>query len=219
MVSIFSGLLNRTKKSLPTVSSEKESLSITERFFTYDDVPLLMYIDIAKTHNYNKLIKVGSPSKLECIEVWEQIVTRSCKATGSFDYMHYIETLRTYGLLIARYNIIKACLFKLTIVIGDPESMEYVTGEGYDINVSSTKAYMESIALAFTRSNALTTRILSKRKELDGYMTSESKDETTIEESMAYMSSNLGFNIETNITLARFNEYKKIIRKRQWKQK
>ena len=127
--------------------------------------------------------------------------------------------LKIYGKLIAKYELVKLNLMMLLLVV-DSEAIQFLNKEGFKINESGRLAYTESIVLGFNRSNIFLTKIQTKLNDInDRVKEKEKKSTVTIEASMASISAAIGFNIPMDVTLARFNEYRKIAKAKSEKGK
>jgi hypothetical protein len=167
-----------------------------------------------------QIAKSGDTSLLNAganaMEVWEEIVRKNCIANGVHEYTNYISALRSHALLVNDYISIKAHLIKLSYVV-DEQSIEYLKAKGYVVDKSSTEAYTTSLVSALKKRENLMTRINMKKKELERIaLQHKSGDgDRGIEEILATVSFQIGFSLSDDITLARFNEYVKIIKVQQ----
>lgn len=174
-----------------------------------------MYCDIARSGDYNLVaIKPGQKPE-DCYLAWEEIVKRNSDVNGSFEYNTTFNLVQSYALLVNDYNMVKACLLKLYFKV-DNETIEYLKTKGYHINTSGRVAYKESLENAMRNSDNLITKYTRKQKELFTMHEKETEVKPVgFEELLAGLSAELKFPIDESITLARFNEYKKIIKNRQ----
>ena len=166
---------------------------------------------IAKTGDVN-LIRGGA-------EVWEEIVRLNCIANEVHEYQNYINALRSHALLVNQYINDKAHIMKLvyTDSIVSVGSVEYLRNKGYTIDTTSNEKYAESLTAALKKRENLMTRINMKRKELERITLQKKSGEAerSLEQLLAMVSVQVGFQLEADITLARFNEYARIIKVRQ----
>jgi len=196
--------------------SKKTSRSITkERFYTYDNIKLRLYLQIAASGDYSQLITSGRADQTECYQAWEEIVKRNNEANNSYQFSAYFDSAQGYAKLIADYNTIKACLFCLLFEI-DNDLISFLKEKGYHIDVESNSRtkYEESIHAAMRRSDNLITKIRMKQNELAMMADKGSGQNAGFEEIIANLSFMLGFTVNDDITLARYNEYRKIIKKK-----
>lgn len=196
----------------------RKSKTITGTCFKYDDIPLKTYLDVVESGDFNLIVTGGQVDREGLVKAWEKIVEDNSKATGIVSYGTYKTLLISYAKLIADYNIVKAQLVKLMYVVDDPSITE-LGKKGYKIDTSSTLRYTESITAALHRSDNIITRIQVKQKDLERFIkSSESGRKVTYEELMANLNSSIGF-AEGGVTLARYNEYQRILKRKSQKPK
>jgi hypothetical protein len=167
----------------------------------------------------NVLLVAKNKARTEkCMEAWEEIVKRNAEENGSYEYQNYLDNLKQYYRLIAEHTLIKASLLKLTYKV-DPELAKYLTSRGYVIRLgkrkaSDSEAYANSIHAAIKKSDNLVTKIEMKRKEMTN--TTNMKGQVkNFESVMGNLISLLGFEVRGDeLTLARYNEYKKFIKQK-----
>jgi len=163
-------------------------------------------IQIAKTGNINLLNAKNNE------EAWEEIVRKNCAANEVQDYKNLTDALRSQALLVNQYINDKAHIMKLAVKV-DKGSIEYLRNKGYKIDTSSTEDYAESLNDALKKRENLRTRINMKRKEIERInLQNKHGEEKGLEQILASMSYHIGFQIGDEISLARFNEYSKIIK-------
>lgn len=178
-------------------------------------------MDIAESGNPLMILKSEkwwyrvSPER--CSEAWEEIVRRNAEENGSYDYQNYLNNLKEYYRLISEHTLVKAALLKLSYKV-DPILAKYLTSRGYVIRLGKqravdSEAYANSIFAAVKKSDNLVTKIRMKRKEMTN-TTNLKGNSKTFEAMMASLISLLGFEVNSNITLARYNEYKKFIKQK-----
>lgn len=117
--------------------------------------------------------------------------------------------------MMEEFISIRSKIIKLHFKI-DTEIIKSLKRKGYNINTSSRSLYEESLDNALSRSEGIITRISLKLREMEkDSKKSETEDrDFGFEEIIAQLNVGLGFNVDDSLTLARFNEYKKIISKR-----
>jgi hypothetical protein len=204
--------LKNTGKKL----SQKYKIS-SVTFYHHENIPLKLYLEIASSNDYQRLVISGKATDQECLQAWEKIVQKNYEVNGGFDYLNYKDTLRAYGRLVAEYNLIRCYLIKLVFMV-DNDYIAFLDERGYKIKTTNSIEYAESINACLIRSENLITRITMKANELKEYIKESSGDVTTFEGIMAGLSMSLGFQIKDDITLLRFNEYKKLINKKTFKE-
>lgn len=152
----------------------------------------------------------GNASDQECLAQWEKIIQKNYEVNGGFDYINYKDTLQSYGRLVAEYNLIRCYLIKLIYMV-DNDYIAFLSERGYKINTGNNQAYIDSINACLIRSENLTTRITMKANELKALMPKEDGKITSFDGIIAGLSLCLGYEVSDNISLLRFNEYKKLI--------
>jgi glutaredoxin 2 len=183
--------------------------------YTYDNIPLQLFIHIAKTGEVELL------NAVEPLEAWEEIISRNCAVNEIHDYKVYLEAMRSQAVISNEYMCIKAHLIKLSLPVFagskiDMNSVEYLEKKGYKINLDSKEAYIESLRAALKKKENLLTRINMKTKEIERMLIQNQgakNGEKSIEELLASLSFHIGFSIPGDVTLARFNEYTRMLRR------
>jgi len=188
------------------------SKNISVNLYSYDNILLLTYLEIANTQNLQLLIISGVPTQETLMKQWESILTKNAEYTNNLSFASYLNNLKSYGKLIADYEMIKLSLMKLVMVV-DNDEIAYLKSKGYAISTATASGYAASIDAALKRSNSILTRIKMKQNEMFSKV-QEAKAPTPIEESLANISAVLGFDIGTDITLAKFNAYNKIAKRK-----
>jgi hypothetical protein len=172
-------------------------------------------MDIAASGNVALICKEGAADIEECLKLWEDILKRSCEVMGSYEYYNYIDLQECYNQLLNDYNTIKAILIKLCFIVDDGD-IQYLRNKGYVINLSSATAYSDSIQAAGKKSDNIRTKILSKENELQLLGKEKGgKRQSAVEfgELVAELRA-MNFAVDHNITLAEYNGYNKIIKRR-----
>ena len=181
--------------------------------YSYDNIPLRNYMAIATTGDVSLLVVSGNLQREFLLLRWEEIVRINSQAAGDFTYDSYFQLLKAYAQLIANYTIAKLSLWKLAFVV-DMDYVQDLRKRGFKINVDSTALYAESITANLHKVDNLITRANMKRGELERFAKEEGGRRVSFEEVIANISVALGFEVHNDITLARFNEYRSIIRKK-----
>ena len=161
--------------------------------------------------DYYKLIVIGTATEEQCKVEWEKIISANCEQSNSYDYFNYQDLVGTYCSLLEEHVLVKATLLRLHLEVDD-ESIQDLRSKGYNIKDSSHEDYRDSLMVAMHRSEHLISRIKMKSNELQALI----GQVVTFEEIMAHLTVALpGVFITDDLTLARFNEYKKIIDSRK----
>jgi hypothetical protein len=169
-------------------------------------------MEIAEKGDYIRLHKSGLLNVERLSEAWESIVKENGKHTGSNKFNNYLVNAKVYGSLVADYLMVRSALTYLSFKIDD-EMIELLAKKGYRIDKSSSVKYAESINSALRRSENIGTQAIIKQNEIKK-LQSDKKEGTGFEQVMAMLSLQLGFPVPDDITLARFNEYQKLIKQK-----
>ncbi len=189
--------------------------SISVQLQTYDTITLRDFIAISSLGDYQRLVVNGQPSSEEVTNAWIAIVRQNAEANGDRSYDSYFQLLKSYTLLVAQYTIVKAELMQLSVVI-DYDLVLDLRKRGYKISLNSTAELAKSIEAALKKVSNLVTKATMKQKEMEAMMANQPKSgKVGFEQLMANISTGLGFVVQDDITLARYNEYKRILKDKQ----
>jgi hypothetical protein len=186
--------------------------------YGYDDILLRLYIDIAKTGDFTKLVKVGKVSNEKCLEQWEKIVKKQEEETGASEYTAFITLSKGYLLHLNNHTTIRATLILvgLTRFFIDWDYIVDLNKKGYIIDTTSPETILKSVTEGLHVCEGLITKAESKRKEIEKLIKhKQATNEGTFDQALAHLNFSLKFNVDENITLARYNEYQKILKARQ----
>lgn len=186
-------------------SKEKQSPT-TGKCWRYEDISLRLFLEIAKDGDVSKLLIEG---EADLDEAWEEIIRKNQQSAGSNRYDNYFEKAQTYALIVHEYILVRSALVYLSEKV-DGTVAEMLIEKGYKID---PKDYLPSIERAFHKAENLVTRAMSKQKEME-LLKEDKKGDSSFEEVMANLVVGLGFQVSDDITLARYNEYLKIIKKK-----
>lgn len=180
-------------------------------------------MEICTTGNYLLVGKTKLAVRERCLEVWEEIVQRNAEVSGNYTYMNHFRALKEYYRLINEHALVKAVLQKYSfsknifkrgvgpVTQRDKELVAMLAKKGYPLNFKDDEKFADSLLAAMRKSQNLLTKITMKRNELNGFLEAKGQQQS-FEEVMADLISALQFNVDDNITLARYNEYKKFIK-------
>lgn len=169
-------------------------------------------MQIAETQEYKQLVVGGNPPQEILVNTWEEIIKKNSTSSNNNQFYHYIRTLKAYEKVVAEYTLIRAAIIILAFKV-DQQIISDLTARGYKFLYSNTEEYDAALSELVRRSSELTTRIRMLQSEVANFK-GESENAITFEELMATLCVQLGFTVPDDITLARYNEYKKIIKKR-----
>lgn len=191
--------------------TKKQSVEL----YSYDNITLKLYTQIASGSSVKNLIIKGNPDSNQLAVAWEQIVKQNSQNNGTYQYNSYFQLLQTYELLVNEYNTIKAMLTKLSLKI-DHDLIKELRRKGYNINATvNSEVYATSLLNAGRKVENLVTKIKSKQTELNQMEAQDDrKSSLGFEELLANLSVGLGFNVDDSVTLARFNEFQKLLKKK-----
>jgi hypothetical protein len=97
-------------------------------------------------------------------------------------------------------------------------SLEYLRNKGYVIDTTTKESYIASLKGALRKRENLMTRINMKKKEIERIALQQKGgkgEDRSVEQLLAALSFQIGFPIAEDVTLARFNEYSRIVRIQQ----
>jgi hypothetical protein len=159
------------------------------------------------------MIRYGIASFDNCTERYEEIIKENSKRNNSFDYQHYFGLQRKLYTHINDYYTIKAALLKLTIDV-DREIIDFLKTKGFKISLKSQEEYEKTVHASFRRIEGHRTRANIIKSDIDKLQ--KGKEASPLyEEILAILSYQLGYTVDKNITLAQYNEYRKIIKHKQ----
>lgn len=202
-----------SSKQTSALSTEKFTPRI--KFYDYSNIPLKLFIEVAESADYMRLVMEGECSIDECFEQWEKLIQENSRINGNAEYRSYYDNLKHYNKLLADFNVIKATITILYFEI-DNEMIEYLNAKGYKISTKSSVDYANSLNAAMNKSNNLITKIEMRYKAIvrASEQSKGSNRQITFEVLMANLTIALGFTVDDSLTLARYNEYNKIIKKK-----
>jgi hypothetical protein len=174
---------------------------------------LRVYYEVANTGNYSLLQSAGEYDEEQCLIVWEEIVKRNCNENNSAAYSRYVKELVAYRNLRRDYLVVKGMLFKLLFDY-DKEYVNYLNTKGYRISKENDDKYAKSVMNAQQRSENLVSKIATAAKVLQNYGR-EAAVKKTFETVMANLTYHLKFTVPDDITLARYNEYNKMLKAKE----
>jgi hypothetical protein len=185
-------------------SASQDVKSQSSKPYSYETIPLKLYLHIANTKD---LTPIGNN-----VELWEQIVKKNSEANNDTTYENYVLTFRQYNRLYKEYLIIKAAIVVLLVNV-DKDLIAYLSTMGHRIDTSTNEKYDQSLVLLGKKADNLTSKIKTKVNEI--VLMDEGKKEQSFEGVMAMLCASMGFHVPDDITLARYNEYKKILRSKK----
>lgn len=187
----------------------------TAQCYQYSNIPLKVYLEIAENLDLSLLILSGEPSEEQLQTTWKDIIVSSTRANGNMEYDYQLNMVISYRNLLKEYNTIRAVLTKLMFVIDD-ELISILTKKRYKIDTSYSSKYWESLTASWKRCDNMSTRlgIMMSQIKAEFKEKNNSSQHETMEEVLGSISYGIGFNVEDNVTLARFNKYKHLLKKK-----
>jgi hypothetical protein len=215
------------RKWLRVKSSATKSLSITPVYFRYNTITLKLFLEVAQTSEYKKILISGEATVEDCARQWETILEQHNYHCGNADHDNFKIHLQAYRALMQKFVTVRTSLLYILFDIDQP-TIDWLNKEGYKIDVDhGYKKYCESWERAFNKSNNLNSKqkqklnqintfkeaVISARKEYN-----DGQEANGFEERVAAISFYLGFHVEDDVTLARYNNYVKLVNKQQQQQ-
>lgn len=141
---------------------------------------------------------------------WEEILKRNGEANNDYSYKQFFTKSAEYAKLLSDYQLIKAILIKLHFVIDDAH-ISFLGSKGYKIDTSTGSKYANSLSSALRKCENLLTKIIMRQNEISNQLNEKEQKPVTLEQLLAHVSAGLGYEVKDDITLSRYNEYKKIL--------
>jgi len=163
-------------------------------------------------NSLEQLLVRGEFKREKAVKVWEKIIARNGEENRDYSYLNFLDNLNNFNFMLAEYNFIKAALIKLTYCVDD-ELIKTLAVKGYPINTSGKNAYLNSLTVCLSKCENLTSKLVTKQNEMNEETSQEAK-QVTAEQLIAQMSVAVGFSISDDVTLAAFNEYRKIVKQK-----
>ncbi len=210
MVQIFLDLLKTVRMKLTKLLSYLKYNQASCKLYTYDTIPLRLFLQIAEESNLNLLIIKGKMDIDPLTEAYENIIRKNSEVNGGYQYLTYFNHLKSYAKFIAEYMVAKAILLRLAGVIDWPLIME-IRQRGYKIDTTNTLTYTQSISAGLRKVSNLITRATMKRKEIEKFIGGDGPSES-FASILANISYSVGYNVDPDITLSGYNEYRRILK-------
>jgi len=101
-------------------SRKSEKMSVN--FWKYEDILLKLYIEVARTGDFSRLVKEGHSDDQQCLIAWEEIVKKQEKVSGSNQYNSVLQLMKGYAILVNDHTVIRACLIHVILCPLDREA-------------------------------------------------------------------------------------------------
>lgn len=185
----------------------------------YSTISVKTFIEIGSTHNFELLLP-GCKDEVKLDEIWQGIIEENAKANGTGTTSAFLRIFQLLNYLIAEYLGVRAALWKSMFII-DNDTIEFLKSKGYHLKadplVDTRHTYRDSIVECLNLVENTKTRIIMERKKLLRISNGNSDgpvQSITYEEIIANITDALGFQVPGDLTLALFNEYKKVIKRK-----
>jgi hypothetical protein len=182
-----------------------------EYYKTCKELPLRIFFEVAESGKVELLIIKGEVSKADLVKTWENIIEEYSKIDKNMAIRDVIEKKDEMFKQAALYCEIKGMLLYL-LGAYKQEYVERLNELGYRINEDDRETFVKSIKTADSRANHISTRLQFLQKDLEKHDTDE---KSSFDAVIAWLSSQLGFEVNEDITVLRYLEYKKQIKRRE----
>ena len=186
------------------------------RYFSYDNIPLKVFIDISNSADYSLLCISGQADADIAYDKYEAIIRKNGQMNGTLEFESYLTNYTALAKYMADYNAIKAALGVLLYFV-DNAYIAFLNKKGYRINTDTASGYAKSLVAAGRKADNLQSKIASKIKEMERKGVQNSGGPRTFDDVMAELTASIGFNVPEEVTLARYNGYMKVIKDRNKK--
>lgn len=180
-------------------------------FYTYEDIPFKLFVDIADKGDYTKILKSGRASLDICYDAWENLIETHNKVNNNFKFENYKNTFRDQAMFINLHTLINACILKLTINKTDNNAISILRDNGYVMDENNLNASLDK---AIIKVRHLNTKIQSKEKELTRLSASNKVDKNiSFYDLLSETSYRYGVRLPMDVTLAEYNSCNKTLEK------
>lgn len=180
--------------------------------YSYETIPLKLFVEIGSTGNVYLL------GGFKIKKRWSKIVSDNAKALGNHEYEMFSGLLAKNNKYAVQYLIVQSSLNLLTVKSIKKERkfvselIHDLAKYGYKIDTSSSENYLNSINAAKRKVLNLANRIGINKIQINTILGKASDVKPkTFDTLIAELNSRLGFVVSDTITLARFNEYNKVL--------
>lgn len=185
-----------------------------------------------KVDNYDKVPSETVETNKDLAVLWGEIILEYGHLDQNLAVAAHFEDHKVLLQLENAYTVLKAMIRTLMFVSpgsNNPEWADLANNYikdlrklGYIIDITSSKAYKESLYAADRKSNQLVTRIKMKRNEIKNYsedpdQEGDPREKVTFDQVITQLSAALQFNLSDNLTVSRYCEYRKTLKARNKK--
>ncbi len=186
-------------------------------FLSYETITLKLYYDIIEKNNVEALQLSGRTNIERCTEEWERIVAKNAKENNNREYEIFLTANKEYAAFAGEHVIVHAMLIKLAYIV-DKDAIAYLKKKGYKIVMTKgDDAYAQSLIDAQAKAKGIVTKLRMKRNEIASFNKEDGPKRPVgnFQTAMANLIANLKTDVRDDITLARYNEYIKILKQRE----
>lgn len=199
-------------------SASKDPVDQFQYYTTCTELPLKVFLHICMTGDLTNLRKDPGwdPVTQELKDLWGDLIIEYAHLNNDQEVLTKLEAEKEIAQLQAAYIVIKAMIRYLEILTPDKDknAAGYVSDlmkMGYHVDCSNSQNYKLSLERADKKSNSIITLIQMKKNSLKGEVEEKNLSFDAI---MAVISAELQFIIPDNISVARYCEYKKVMKRR-----
>lgn len=199
-------------------NSKSKSAKYSAYYANCSELPLETFLHICMTGDLTNLRRDGEwePLTQEHKDLWGDILMEYAELDNNQDILTKFETQKDIIQLQSAYNVINAMILWLQLVTPpEPTSVQYVNDlqkMGYHVDCTNSELYKLSLERAAKKTGSILTMIAMKKNTLKGEQIEEKN--ISFDAIMALISAELKFVIPEDISVARYCEYKKIMKRR-----
>jgi hypothetical protein len=190
------------------------------KFYEYQTIPFRLYLEIANSNDYQKLVISGKAKDDKCDEVWEAIIAENSKHTRTKTYDRYLDKFKNISSLKARFVTERAILEKLSLGVdfrnikdkndlfigADLDLIKEMRERGYIISTVSEDQYRYTLLNAWAKHKNILTKIEMAEKALIRWAQENEGKAATYEDIVSQLRFDLKpIVISNEITLAEYN--------------
>ena len=132
------------------------------------ELPLNRFIDCLIDHDFEKLIKFGTCSKLTLLSIWENIFIEYCELSNTPHFKKLLSLTREIGQMKSKLMAIDTCIYVLTYQY----SYYCITvlqklGYKYDFNYNTIDTYIADLKKVAINKKSIELSIQQKEKQLN----------------------------------------------------
>jgi hypothetical protein len=188
-----------------------KSPSITVDLLTYDTISLRTFVKIA---NEGDLSLLGEGSDADRVLAWEKIIQTNGKATNNMAYDSHLNLLKNYARLLSEFQVVKSALSSM-LIKPNVDDLQLLAAKGYAIDAGSIGAYSETMQRAINKSTNIGSKLANAYNQLMVEKGEDNAPSATVGQLVASLNVALeGKYADIDILLCEYNEYKKLIKRK-----